>query len=216
MRVFSTVDFAVFEIPGFEERMSELVRTVRPRLEAVGELLTPVLSEAVDRPMYAHVARHARRTVNPPDDTWVAFGADRRGYKKDVHFKVAISRHCVRLLFEVGPEYYDKAAWARGWTRGQRSIGKALSRVPDLAWFANEHDEDPKVMIPDLLAPELASLGNELRRRKDGQLVLGRRLAIRDKALANPKAFTEEARQTLAPLGRLFLLNESRVKATAS
>ncbi len=216
MRVFSSVDFAVFDIPGFDERMAELARTVRPRLEAAGELLAPVLSEAVDRPIFAHVARHARRTVNPPDDTWVAFGADKRGYKKDVHFKVAISRHSVRLLFEAGPEYYDKAAWVREWTRQQRSIEKALSGIPNLAWFANEHDEDPKAMMADLSSKEVSALASGLTRRKDGQFVIGRRLGIRDRALANPRALTVAARETLVPLARLFVLNEARVKVAAS
>jgi uncharacterized protein YktB (UPF0637 family) len=55
------------------------------------------------------VARHARRTVNPPDDTWVAFAPDRRGYKKHCHFKVAVSRNAVRFLFDVGPEHADKS-----------------------------------------------------------------------------------------------------------
>ena len=36
---------------------------------------------------YPHVAKHARRSVNPPKDTWVAFATSKRGYKMLPHFK---------------------------------------------------------------------------------------------------------------------------------
>ena len=77
--------------------MQQIHTRLRPKLEALGHSLLPGVSRATGSPAYAHVARHARRTVNPPDDTWVAFGPDLRGYKKHPHFKVAVSRHCVRL-----------------------------------------------------------------------------------------------------------------------
>jgi uncharacterized protein YktB (UPF0637 family) len=210
MRIFSSDDFAVFDLPGFEERMSAIVENVRPKLETIGVTLTPVVSAIIDRPLYAHVARHARRTVNPPDDTWVAFSADKRGYKKDVHFKVAISRHCVRLLFEAGPEYYDKGEWVREWMGHRRGIAKKLHGVPDLAWFANEHDDEPSALLADMDDREFAALGKELTRRKDGQFVVGRRLVIRDGALAGPKQFREAVKGTFGRLGVLFDLNVAR------
>src|SRR5437867_748078 len=99
---FSIEDFHAFELPGFAERMAAIRTRIRPKLETVCQILVPPLARIVKVEVFPHVARHARRTVNPPDDTWVAFGADRRGYKKGPHFKVAISRHCLRFLFEIG------------------------------------------------------------------------------------------------------------------
>src|SRR5690625_3219194 len=40
--------------------------------------------------MYVHIAKHARRTVNPPNDTWMAFAGNKRGYKKHPHFQVGL------------------------------------------------------------------------------------------------------------------------------
>src|SRR6059036_18208 len=99
MELFTSADFKIFDIAAFHERMGSILMKIRPKLTSIGETLAPKVSELVDRPLFVHVAKHARRTVNPPDDTWAAFGRDPRGYKKDVHFKVAISRHCVRFLF---------------------------------------------------------------------------------------------------------------------
>ena len=37
-----------------------------------------------------HVAKHARRSVNPPIDTWVAFAPNKRGYKMLPHFQIGL------------------------------------------------------------------------------------------------------------------------------
>ena len=89
---------------------------IRPKLEA-SRASSARRSRIGGAQAFAHVAKHARRTVNPPGDTWVAFALDKRGYKKHCHFKVALSREAVRFLFEAGPEHADKKRWAAAWKR---------------------------------------------------------------------------------------------------
>jgi hypothetical protein len=79
-----------------------------------------------------------------------------------------------------------------------------------LAWFANEHDDEPSALLADMDDREFAALGKELTRRKDGQFVVGRRLGIRDGALAGPKQFREAVKGTFGRLGVLFDLNVAR------
>ena len=88
---FVAGDFRIFDVKGFTPRMTELRARVRPKLGAFGESLASSVGRSVGGEVFAHVAQHVRRTVNPPDDTWVAFGPDARGYKKHSHFKVAVS-----------------------------------------------------------------------------------------------------------------------------
>ena len=102
---FTAADFKVFDVDGFAPRMAAIRSRIRPKLEAAGRDLLPDVTRIGGAEAFAHVAKHMRRTVNPPDDTWVAFAADKRGYKKHCHFKVAISRGSVRFLFEAGPEH---------------------------------------------------------------------------------------------------------------
>src|SRR6185436_6839372 len=147
---------------------------IRPKLEAIGHSLIPGVSRATGTPSYAHVARHARRTVNPPDDTWVALGPEIRGYKKAGHFKVAVSRHCVRFLFEIGPEHADKKRWGAAWKKSAPNLGAVLRRVKGLAWFKNEHDETPAAALGDMTPDDLAAFAEHIVRTRDGQLVLGR------------------------------------------
>jgi len=212
MDLFTSSDFKIFDIAGFNERMAAIMLNIRPKLTSIGETLAPKVSLLVDRTLFVHVAKHARRTVNPPDDTWAALGPDQRGYKKDVHFKVAVSRHCVRFLFEVGPEYYAKPEWAAEWIRSFKEFGSGLNAAGDLGWFKSEHDEAASASLKDLAAADLKRLGEELTRRRDGQLVFGRRVPVQQFTGMNPKQTEKIALETFKPLAPLFDLHSARAR----
>ena len=201
MDLFKAKDFKVFAIPEFKPRMEAIRSAIRPKLQSIGNALVLDLSTAVDKPLFVHVAKHARRTVNPPDDTWAAVGCSRRGYKKDVHFKIAVSRHCVRLLFEAGPEYFDKPAWAQAWRAEGAEIVKGLK---GLSWFRNEHDEDPAEAIGSVA--EAMKFGEELTRRRDGQFVVGLRMAAKEFASFDAKRFHRVADSAFKAMAPLFNL----------
>jgi uncharacterized protein YktB (UPF0637 family) len=136
----------------------------------------------------------------------VAFGPDASGYKKHTHFKVAISRHCVRFLFEVGPEHADKKRWAAAWKKSAGKLAPVLHRVKGLAWFKNEHDETPAAFLAELEPDGVASLADALLRTRDGQLVLGRAVSSDEAARwteAQYRASALETFRALAPLYRL-------------
>ena len=203
---FGAGDFKIFDVKGFQPRMSQIRERIRPKLEALGHSIAPAIQRTTGDETFAHVAKHARRTVNPPDDTWVAFAADRRGYKKHVHFKIAVSRNCVRFLFEVGPEHADKKRWASAWKKEAPRIGAVLRRVKGLAWFKNEHDEAPAASLSDLTPDDLAAFADEIVRTRDGQLVLGRAVAADEAARWTEAQYRTGALETFrafAPLYRL-------------
>lgn len=203
---FSAADFKVFEAKGFQPRMQEIRARIRPKLEALGHSLAPAIQRTTGEATFAHVAKHARRTVNPPDDTWVAFAGDPRGYKKHPHFKVAVSRTCVRFLLEIGPEHADKRRWAAAWKKSAPKLGPVIRRVKGLSWFKNEHDEEAAAPLADLGPEQLGELGDELTRTRDGQLVVGRAVPAAEAARWTEAQYRESALETfraLAPLYRL-------------
>jgi uncharacterized protein YktB (UPF0637 family) len=203
---FRSADFKVFELTGFQPRMEAIRSRIRPKLESLGAGLATALGQTTGEPTFAHVARHARRTVNAPDDTWVAFAADPRGYKKHPHFKVALSRNAVRFLFEVGPEHADKTRWASLWKRNAPKLGPVLRRARGLAWFKNEHDEEPAAALADLTPEAFANLADELTRTRDGQLAIGRMVPAAEASRwtdAECRAAALETFRTLAPLYRM-------------
>lgn len=87
---FTKKDLEVFEVPGFADRMQLIADNIRPKLAKLGELIQPQLSRLVSHALFPHVALHARRTVNPPEETWVAFGPDETGYKSHIHFALCV------------------------------------------------------------------------------------------------------------------------------
>lgn len=114
--VFSPDDFQVLEIPGFEPRMTALRARLTPKLQAIGEALLPGLEAVLGERLYVHVARHMRRSVNPPSDTWVALSDQPRGYKMVPH--VALGLFADRLFVRVGALYEcsDRPAFAAALT----------------------------------------------------------------------------------------------------
>jgi len=200
---FTAKDFQVFAIPDFAGRMAAIRKQIQPKLFALAEEISPKLKVVAGSDIFFHVAKHMRRTVNPPDDTWVAFGPEKRGYKKAQHFKMAISHHCVRFLFEVGPEFAEKVKWAKTWQREVGRLTAALKKGSGLGWYKNEHDEQPAAALASLSSEEIGGLASEFVRRKDGQLVFGRRL---DRAEALRQTAQDFARAALATFGELVPL----------
>jgi uncharacterized protein YktB (UPF0637 family) len=203
---FRTSDFKVFDIEGFKPRMDAIKRQIRPKLEAVGRELLPDVTRIGGAPAFVHVAQHARRTVNPPSDTWVAFAHDKRGYKKHCHFKVAVSRGGVRFLFEAGPEHADKKRWAAAWRRHTPHLVPVLRQARGLAWFENEHDETPAAALKALPAEDIARLGDELTKKRNGQVVLGRAVPAAEAARLKPADYIRLARETFHVLAPLYTL----------
>ena len=203
---FRAKDLEVFAIPDFAGRMGAIRAKIQPKLFALAEEIGPRLTPIASSEVFPHVAKHMRRTVNPPEDTWVAFGPEKRGYKKAEHYKIAISGRCVRFLFEIGPEYAEKSKWARAWQRDAGRLAAKLKKASGLGWFKNEHDDEPAAFLASLSLQEIAGLGAELTRRKDGQLVLGRCLDEAEAVRLKPHAFTEAALATFGDLAPLYKL----------
>jgi uncharacterized protein YktB (UPF0637 family) len=84
-------DFEVFAIEDLSARMAKIDDLIQPRLTRLGNELAPQLSRNLRIEFFAHVASHVRRTANPTDETWVAFGPSRAGYKRHAYLALCIS-----------------------------------------------------------------------------------------------------------------------------
>ena len=88
---FKARDFEIFAVEGFSARMGLIYQHVRPHLVKLGNELAPELSRKLHLEFFPHVAKHARRTVNPPAETWAAFGPSPKGYKRYGYLALCIS-----------------------------------------------------------------------------------------------------------------------------
>ena len=65
---FSPQNFKAFDVDGLDARMEALNEHVRPQLHQLGDYFTEYFTTQTGETFYPHVAKHARRSVNPPKD----------------------------------------------------------------------------------------------------------------------------------------------------
>ena len=95
---FTPTDFAVFKVEGFSARMQAIYGRVRPRLVRLGDELAPELARKLHLEFYPHVARHARRTVNPPPKRGPRSGRRPRATNATATWRYASrARDCTRV-----------------------------------------------------------------------------------------------------------------------
>ncbi len=94
-------DFDVFKIDGLEQRMEALTLNIRPKFHGLGEMFSNYLSINLGEEFFPHVAKHARRTVNPPKDSWVAFSPYKRGYKSLPHFQIGLWHNYLFIIVAI-------------------------------------------------------------------------------------------------------------------
>ncbi len=133
---FNENDFSVFTIPGLEPRMNALKERVRPKLIQIGQKLTPFLSTLCGEEMYPHVALHMRRTINPPNDTWVAWSNNKRGYKAHPHFQVGMWSTHLFIQFAIIYESNHKEIFAKQLSKKLRNVH---SLVPESFFWSMDH-----------------------------------------------------------------------------
>lgn len=179
---FTNTDFNVFKIDGFESRMDALITNIRPKLEALGEHFAPTLSSLTGMEMFAHVAKHARRTVNPPNDTWVAFSSNPRGYKMLPHFQIGLWESHVFIWFAMIYEATNKVEFGKKLTAELDLIYQSTN--PDFVW-SGDHMKPDAHLHSQMSKEELQSLFERLQSVKKAEILCGYHIP-REKAVTMP------------------------------
>lgn len=194
---FTDEQFAVFELSGFADRMLAIKNRVRPQLQALGEELAPELSKFVRETLYPHVALHTRRRVNPPGDTWVAFGRNSRGYKAYVHLAVGIERDGIYAGLVLKEEADDKKLMGHHLLEKTEAARKRFSKLK--GYDIHHVGEAAKVS-----SETLRKLGEALITKKTSDLAITRSIGRDDPRLSNPEALRALVIEILTPLVPLF------------
>ncbi|MDQ0184981.1 DUF1054 domain-containing protein [Cytobacillus sp. FSL W7-1323] len=200
---FKKEDFDVFTIDGLEERMEALIATVRPKLEALGETFSPFLSAETGDEMIPHVAKHARRTKNPPNDTWVAFANNTRGYKMLPHFQIGLWETHVFVWFAIIYEAPNKVEIAE---KLQTKIDKIYDDIPqDFVWSL-DHTKPEVIKHSDLTKDELENMFVRLQNVKKAELLCGINMTKEEAIKLSASEFityTESVFKKVIPLYKL-------------
>ncbi|WP_400163148.1 YktB family protein [Brevibacillus sp. TJ4] len=210
---FSQEDFDVFAIDGLDQRMDAIKTIIRPKLEALGQHFSPVLSVACGNEMFVHVAKHARRTVNPPDDTWVAWAADKRGYKKHPHFQVGLWGTHLFVWFAV---IYESPAKGQVSEALRTHLDDILSFVPDHFRWSPDHMQPESTPQAELGRAGVEKLIDRLAQVKKAEILCGINIDRNDPILADGEALLARLEETFSVLTRLYRLSGVEAESVAS
>lgn len=197
-------DFEVFEIEGLEERMEALSEIVRPKFHHLGDEYATYLSAKTGEEFFVHVAKHARRTVNPPKDSWVAFAPYKRGYKSLPHFQIGLWRTHLFIVFAIIYEAPHKDDMAN---RLLNNI-QLLNDLPDDYILSGDHMSPEVLNLGESRDESLEKLIVRLRDIKKGEFLVGRHIP---KEQANKMSyeefmqFTTETFESLIPIYRCVI-----------
>jgi len=200
---FTKTDFAVFHIDGLEERMESLIANIRPKLEALGNHFAPMLSVETGEEMFAHVAKHARRTKNPPNDTWVAFASNSRGYKMMPHFQIGLWESHVFIWFAIIYEAQNKSNFGHVLESKADAIYEA---IPDHFVWSADHMKPEATLHGDLSKDELKEMFIRLQNVKKAEILCGLNIAKEQAIQMSPDEFlnmAESVFKTVMPLYKL-------------
>lgn len=200
---FTQKDFDVFSIPGLEPRMEALREHISPKLEAIATDLAPDVTAMTGDEMFVHVAKHARRKTNPPNDTWAALASNKRGYKKLPHFQIGLWETHVFIWFAVIYESPIKQDFAKTLKQHRDYV---LEQIPDHFSWSIDHTKPDAIPHLEVKEENFDSMMDRLETVKKAEILCGQTIPRGDERLKDSKAFIQlckETFQTLEPLYRL-------------
>lgn len=203
---FTQEDFDVFCIDGLDQRMDAIKSIIRPKLEALGQHFTPLLSMSCGNEMFYHVAKHARRTVNPPVDTWVAWAADKRGYKKHPHFQIGLWGTHLFVWYAVIYEAPSKGEISQAM---KEHLDEIPALIPDDFHWSPDHTQPASTAQHELGKDGVKKLVNRLADVKKAELLCGITIDRNDSILADGNALVTRLEETFAVLTKLYNLTST-------
>ena len=193
---WTTEDFQVFEIDGLDDRMEALTNIIRPKFHELSEIFTGYFSTQTGEEFFGHVAKHARRTVNPPKDSWVAFAPYKRGYKSLPHFQIGLwGTHLfivVAVIYEA-PQKHEMA---------QRLLANinAIKSLSNDYVISGDHMQPDAFPLKEARDENLEQLLVRLRDVKKGEFLVGRHIPANEAIQMSAEHFLQLAEKTFDEL----------------
>jgi uncharacterized protein YktB (UPF0637 family) len=198
---FTEQDFDTFRIDGLEPRMEAIRTRIQPKFRALAGELRDELSLLTGTEQFLHIAKHARRTVNAPADTWMAFSHDKRGYKQHPHFQIGLFDDRVFLWLAFIYELPNKKQIAE---RLLAHTDEVLAAIGDDFRLSFDHMKKDAVPAAQLGREGWLTAAARFRDVKKAELLIGRVLSAADPAVRNGERFVALARQTFATLAPIY------------
>jgi uncharacterized protein YktB (UPF0637 family) len=198
---FTEHDFETFSIEGLEDRMVALQTRIQPKFKELGNVLSGDISILSGNEMFLHIAKHARRKVNPPKDTWMAICHDKRGYKKHPHFQVGLFDDHVFIWFALIYEVPNKKQIA---TTFLNNLDTIYETIPKEFVISLDHMKKEATKIKDINKEDLEKMLIRFRDVKKAEFLVGYHVAANDLILKDGNQFLNLAKNTMTSLMPLY------------
>ncbi|KAB7669304.1 YktB family protein [Bacillus sp. B1-b2] len=197
---FTKADFETFSIDGLDSRMEAIQERIQPKFKEIGQELTEQLSSKLGQEMFLHIAKHARRTVNPPKDTWLAIASNKRGYKQHPHFQVGLFDDHLFIWLAYIYELPRKEEIATLFLEELEQLKKI---IPSEFYLSMDHMKKDASRVEDT---DIESVLTRFRDVKKAEFLVGKHIKADDPLVSNGDAlvaYIEETFQTLLPIYKL-------------
>lgn len=202
-------DFDVFTIDGLEPRMSALISQVRPKFEELGGIYSAYFATQLGEEFFPHVAKHIRRTTNPPNDSWVAFAPYKRGYKAMPHFQIGLFDTHVFINLAVIYEAPNKENIAKSLLHNF----EMLEKLPSDFYISGDHMSPKTNLISSSLEDGVAEkLVTRFRDVKKGEIILGLKIMRADAVKLTSDELMKRIESTFEALLPIYKLMVSTPK----
>ncbi|WP_020059299.1 YktB family protein [Bacillus sp. 123MFChir2] len=200
-KTFKEKDFTVFSVDGLEERMAAIKANIHPKLEALGGQISHFLTNETGESFFYHVAKHARRKVNPPNDTWVAFSTNKRGYKMLPHFQIGLWGTHAFIYFGLIYECPQKMEAAHAFLK---HLNDLKTNIPnDFVWSIDHTKPDVK-LHSTLQLEELQKIIERLSTVKKAELLVGIHISPEEFENLTDEQFIQKIEATMHSLLPLY------------
>lgn len=198
---FAQYDFDTFAIEGLDGRMEAIRERIQPKFKALGDSLAQDLSVLSGTEMFLHIAKHLRRKVNPPVDTWLAICPNKRGYKQVPHFQVGLFDDRVFIWLALIYELPNKSNIA---TTYMKEIDRLQKEIPSDFVLSFDHMKKDVTPLSDLDRSGWNDALIRFRDVKKAELLIGRNLSFKDPVLEKPAELELLIKQTFEKLIPLY------------
>ncbi|WP_419883712.1 YktB family protein [Peribacillus sp. B-H-3] len=201
---FTAADYNVFKIDGLDPRMEALKNRIQPKLRQLGDYFSKELTELTGDEMFPHVAKHMRRTINPPNDTWVAISRNSRGYKMMPHFQIGLWGTHMFVWFSVIYEAPDKAQYGLTLENNAETIKDS---IPGHFVWSIDHTKPDVIPHSSLSLDDMKSMFQRLQTVKKAEILCGIQISREDAVSLSDQSFIkriQESFEVLIPLYKLY------------
>ncbi|WP_078391626.1 DUF1054 domain-containing protein [Shouchella patagoniensis] len=203
---FTQSDFDTFTIDGLEPRMEAIRSNIQPKFQVIGEELKDELASMLGTEMFLHIAQHARRTTNPPNDTWLAVAGNKRGYKKHPHFQVGLFDDHLFVWLAFIYELPGKQDIAHLFLEEKQQL---METIPNHYVVSLDHTKKQASKMSDL---DLTASLERFRDVKKAEWLVGQHFSRNSTTVQNGPALLQEIKKTIQELLPLYQLSQQALK----